>query len=132
MNLADVQVELRDGIVIARIDGEIDMSNANPLGKSLTGYLTNDTLGLVIDMAGVRYVDSAGIQVVYELSERLTSRGQGLRLVVPPDSLVAKTLELVNASDAIGVVDSADDAMAALSSFGKEQGHRSTHTRSKS
>jgi anti-sigma B factor antagonist len=132
VDLADLQVECRDGIVIARIDGEIDMSNANRLGNSLTGHLTNDMLGLVIDMAGVRYIDSAGIQVVYELSERLKSRNQGLRLVVPPDSVVARTLELVNASDTIGVVDSADDAMAALSSSGKEQGHRSTHTRSKS
>jgi anti-anti-sigma factor len=131
VDLADVQVEFRDGIVIARIDGEIDMSNANRLGKSLTGHLTNDTFGLVVDMTSVRYIDSVGIQVVYELSERVKSRGQELRLVVPPDSIVAKTLELVNASDAIGVVDSADDAMAALSLFGKEQGPRSTHTRSK-
>jgi anti-sigma B factor antagonist len=122
MNLVDLQVESHNDVVIARIEGEIDMSNANALGDSLTNRVTNDPLGLVIDMTGVRYIDSAGIQLVYELSERLKSRGQGLRLVVPPDSVIARTLDLVNASDVIGVVDSADTAVATLSAPSERQG----------
>jgi anti-sigma B factor antagonist len=116
MELADLQIESRDGVVFARLEGEIDMSNANRLGNFLTSHVTNDALGLVLDMTGVRYLDSAGIQVVYELSERMKRRGQALRVVVPPNSLIAKTLDLVNASDAIGVVESAHDALAAICS----------------
>jgi anti-anti-sigma factor len=116
MRLADVRVEQRNRVVVASVEGEIDLSNADELGTSLATQMTNDALGLAIDLSGVRYMDSAGIQVVYELRERLRNRGQKLRLVVPADCLVARTLELVNASETLGIVDTADAAVAALGS----------------
>jgi anti-anti-sigma factor len=114
MTLLDLSVESQDGVVVARLDGEIDMSNAARLGASLADRVTNEALGLAINMADVRYLDSAGIRAVYKLRERLMDRGQELLLVVRPDSVIAKTLQMVNVPSAIGVVETTDAAVDEL------------------
>jgi anti-anti-sigma factor len=122
MTLAEVRVEAHGRVVVAYLDGEIDMSNADALGASLTNRMTNDALGLAIDLTAVRYLDSFGIQVVYELSERLRKRGQELRLVVKTGSTIARTLDLVDASSRIGVVETTEAAVAAIASLAPETG----------
>jgi len=114
MKIADLQIDVRDGVVIATVAGEIDMSNADELRTALESHITNDALGLVIDLSGVRYVDSVGIQLLYELRQRLSTRGQKLALAVPPGSAAEKTLRLVNAVEYLGMVDDPDKAAAAV------------------
>jgi anti-sigma B factor antagonist len=114
MTLAELKIDSSDGALVARIKGEVDLSNSTRLRASLLDQMTNDALGLVIDLTEVRYLDSAGIQVVYELSERLRRRGQKLRLVVRPDSLIARTLQIVDAGRSIGIADTTDAALAAM------------------
>ena len=110
--LADVRFEVTDRVVIARLEGEIDMSNAGELGTAITGRVPADAV--VLDVSGVDYVDSAGIHVVYQLRQRLGQRGQAVRLVVAPDSPVAAALEYAGAARALGAADTVQDAIADL------------------
>lgn len=112
--LADVRFELDDRVMIARLEGEIDMSNAGELGTAITGRVPADAVAVVLDLGGVDYVDSAGIHVVYQLHERLGQRGQALRLVVAPDSPVAAALEYAGAARALGAAVTVQDAIADL------------------
>ena len=112
--LADVRFEAADGVVIARVEGEIDMSNAGELGTAITGRVPADAVAVVLDLGGVDYLDSAGIHVVYQLRERLSQRGQAVRLVVAPDSPVAAALEYAGASRALGAAETVQDAIAGL------------------
>jgi anti-sigma B factor antagonist len=112
--LADITFETVDNVVVARLEGEIDMSNAGELGTAITGRIPSDAVAVVLDLGGVDYVDSAGIHVVYQLRERLGQRGQALRLVVAPDSPVAAALEYAGAARALGAADSVEDAIADL------------------
>jgi anti-sigma B factor antagonist len=121
MSLADLRVAFHDRVVVANLEGEIDMSNARRLGESIADQVTNEAIGLAIDLTDVRYIDSAGIQVIYELNDRLQSRGQQLRLVVRPDSVIARTLDLVDASSTIGIVDATETAVSAMTSSGEER-----------
>jgi anti-anti-sigma factor len=120
MSLADLRVAFHDRVVVANLEGEIDMSNARRLGASIADHVTNDAIGLAIDLTDVRYIDSAGIQVIYELNDRLQNRGQQLCLVVRPDSVIARTLDLVDASSAIGIVNATESAVSAMTSSGEE------------
>jgi anti-anti-sigma factor len=115
MNLADLDMNVHDGLLLARVAGEIDLSNAGAIRSSLMREMSNDLLGLVLDLTDVEYLDSAGIRVIYELREDLATRGQEMRLVVPEGSLVSRTLELVDASSAVGYAPNADSALAELS-----------------
>jgi anti-sigma B factor antagonist len=116
MRLADMHVESHDGVVVARVDGEIDLSNAGAIRASVLQQMRNDEVGLALDLTGVRYLDSAGIQIVYELRRLLETRGQQLVLVVPGESLIKRTLDLVGASSTMAIVATLDAALATLDS----------------
>ena len=75
--LADVRFEAVDSVVVARLEGEIDMSNAGELGTAITGRVPADAVAVVLDLGGVDYLDSAGIHVVFQLRERLEAARAG-------------------------------------------------------
>jgi anti-anti-sigma factor len=106
VKLADLSAEHRDGVVVARLEGEIDMSNAEELRKALVRNMTNEVFGLVLDLSEVNYFDSAGIHMLFELREQLKNRGQQLRLVVPPGSPVGDSLRISGVA-AVVVLDEA-------------------------
>jgi anti-sigma B factor antagonist len=112
--LADVHFETVDHVVIVRLEGEIDMSNASELGTAITARVPGDATAVVLDLGAVEYLDSAGIHTVFELRERLKRRGQEIRLVVTPDSLIATTLEYAGVAGTIGTAGSVQDALADL------------------
>ncbi len=118
MRLADVRIEVIENIVVGRLDGELDMSNAEEVAAAIHDRMTNDALGLVVDLTGLSYIDSAGINVLFSLRENLTKRGQRMRLVVPPGSVVSDTLEIAGVSRAIGVVDSMEKGLAEIADRG--------------
>ena len=91
---AEIAVERRGGSVVAHVSGEIDMTNAAYLRDQLLESTPNDALALVIDITGCRYLDSAAIEVIFDLSRRLVRRRQELRLVVPDSSPLGRVLVL--------------------------------------
>jgi anti-anti-sigma factor len=109
---ADVRFETVGRVVVARIEGEIDMSNAGGLGTAITGRVTSDALAVVLHLGAVDYLDSAGIQVVFELRERLSRRGQQIRLVLPPGSPVASALHYADVPRTFGVAETEEAAIA--------------------
>jgi anti-sigma B factor antagonist len=108
MRIGDVQLSFRDRAVIARVRGEIDMSNAGALREAIADYTPNDYLGVVLDLSSVDYVDSAGIHMLYRLGESLRQRGLALRIVIPPESAASDALRLAGVkrhADAVAEVD---------------------------
>jgi stage II sporulation protein AA (anti-sigma F factor antagonist) len=122
MRIADLETTARDGVMVARLEGEVDLSNAKEIQSSLVHEMSNTLLGLVIDLTEVVYLDSAGIRAIYELREDLETRGQEIRLVVREDSIVSKALELVGASDVVGIFSSPELASAELSRHDRRDG----------
>jgi anti-sigma B factor antagonist len=91
--LASVTRYEQDGVTVATLQGEIDVSNAAQIGRELT-EVPNHSLGLVADLRAVRYLDSTAIALLYELHVRLERRGQGLAVVAPADGAPRRVLEL--------------------------------------
>ncbi len=112
--LADVNFETLAGVVVARLEGEVDMSNAGDLGAAITARVPSDARGLVLDLGAVEYLDSAGIHALFELRERLTRRGQEIRLALAPDSPVATALEYAGVQHTLGAADTVQGAIADL------------------
>ena len=94
--LAEVNFEDIEGVSVARVRGEVDMSNANELGVTLQNAVPHAAAGLVVDFTVTQYLDSAGLHFVFDLGKRLRDRGQRLHLVCPPESPVATILDLVS------------------------------------
>jgi anti-anti-sigma factor len=93
--LADVRFEDSEAGPVARVRGEIDMSNAEDVGRAMQNAVLQSAAGLVIDFSGTDYLDSAGLHFVFDLGKRLRDRGQRLYLVVPEGTPVAAVLEIV-------------------------------------
>jgi anti-anti-sigma factor len=103
-----------DDVLVARIEGEVDSSNAAGVGAQLIEEVSPDAVGLVLDLAAARYLDSAGIQVVIEVDEQLRARGKRACLVVPPGSPVADVLEVGGVGQLLSIAPDVDQAASSL------------------
>jgi anti-anti-sigma factor len=92
--LARVDVEPGEETCVVHVRGEVDISNARRLLREIEDALTNETPTLTLDLSGTTYLDSAGVQILFVLAERLKDRRHQLRLVVPEGSPVRAVLEL--------------------------------------
>jgi anti-anti-sigma factor len=111
---ADVQFEDLGGVPVARVSGEVDMSNAAELGATLQSAVEHGSAGLVIDFSTTEYLDSAGLHFVFDLGKRLRDRGQRLHLVVPSESPVATVLAIVNVESLAPTSRTLDEAVEKL------------------
>jgi anti-anti-sigma factor len=101
----------RDGSVVARLSGEVDMSNASYVRDQLLASMPNEALALVLDLTGCRYLDSAAIEVLFDVSRRLGRRRQELRLVLPPSSPLWRVIELTEVHTAAPVFETLEEAL---------------------
>jgi anti-anti-sigma factor len=101
-----------DDVVVARLSGEIDMSNANEVGDELSSAVPNTALGLVLDLTALTYLDSSGVHLVFDLADRLRQRQQQLRIVVPEGAPVRRILRIVELGGTVPIVAAVDAAVA--------------------
>jgi stage II sporulation protein AA (anti-sigma F factor antagonist) len=114
MRLADLELSRQGSVVIGRLVGEVDMSNADELRLALGAAIPTDAVALVLDLTGVDYLDSAGVRMMYQLSEDVQARRQRLQPVIPSQSMVADVLRLSGVAEYIGAVETVDEALALL------------------
>lgn len=112
--LAQLELEEMDGVTVASVDGEIDLSNATELEMAIANVVGNDALGLVVDLARVEYLDSSGVTLLFNLMRRLTRRQQRYAVVVPAEAHVREILSLSGAADTLPLHESLDDARRRL------------------
>jgi anti-anti-sigma factor len=120
--LAQLHLDDRDGITIAKIRGEIDLSNATELEIAISEALPNEATGLVVDLAQVEYLDSSGIGLLFNLARRVSRRQQELVIVVPGEAHVREILTLSGAADTLTLRESLDDALSELDADSHESG----------
>jgi anti-anti-sigma factor len=109
---AEVAIERRGGTVVAHLSGEVDMTNAARVREELLVSVPNDAISLVIDLDGCRYLDSAAIEVLFDLSRRLGRRRQELRLVLPGTSPLSRVLTLTDVQSVAQVHETLDSALS--------------------
>jgi anti-anti-sigma factor len=91
-----IDVQHHDGIPVARLIGEVDLVRAPGIRIALLRAVTNQDHGLIIDLRDTTYLDSAGVNVIFEVAERLSGRQQRLAAVVPDRAIVERVLALVD------------------------------------
>ena len=110
--LAKVVAETHDGLPVARLEGEVDMSNAPTLADRLRGLLTNRSLGLIVDLGPTTYLDSSGITLLFALSDELGRRQQQLHLVVPDESPIGRVITITGLDRTVPTHPTLDHALA--------------------
>ena len=93
---APFELETHDRIVLVRTVGDLDLETADLLRDGCLAAVTNDCIGLVVDLSGSDYLDSAGIRALFAIGERLRPHRQRLALVVPPEAHMRRVLDIVD------------------------------------
>ena len=99
---------------VVEIEGDVDIARAPLLREELRRSVDNHDLGLVVDLSETKYLDSAGVNVLFEVAEDLADRQLGLAIVVPEGGLVERVVALVDLAAVAGVHRTVDDATRAL------------------
>jgi anti-anti-sigma factor len=99
-------------VVIVRVTGEVDLAESPRVREQLAAAVSNAALGLVLDLSGVRYLDSAGVRLLFQLRRRLEQHRQQLRLIVPEGGLVRRVLAFASLETHLRIYPAAGAALA--------------------
>ncbi len=106
--LEELGFEQMGDAVLARLNGEVDLSNARSVMEKLLDAVPNTASGLVLDLSPTHHLDSSGVRVIFELAERLDNRRQTLELVVPDESNIRRVLQLTGVHRIVPMFSSVD------------------------
>ena len=85
---------------VLHVQGELDIATAPELRKALADALSDDA-SLVLDLAGVTFVDASGLRVILQAADSLNGRGP---MTLVHAERVAKLLDVVGLSDTPSIV----------------------------
>jgi anti-anti-sigma factor len=106
-----VSVESQGPTPVITVSGDIDASNSDFMATVLSGFATrNDRL--VVDMRGVDFIGTAGVQVLVDFD--LQCRREGAAWTLVPCRILIRLLQVVDVGRHLPVSDSVDDAVALL------------------
>jgi anti-sigma B factor antagonist len=102
-------VERRNGDIVVRLAGEIDLHNAAEVGAALEQIASQQPTRVVVDLAEVGFVDSTALGALIQARKQL---GNGNLVLAAPGPAVRRALEVAGLIDHFSVHDSVDDALA--------------------
>ncbi len=101
--MSPLELERIDGVPIAHVNEDIDAANATITQQQLADALGPDASALVVDLSETRYIDSAGIDMLLRLSDRIEHRRAKLILVIPDTSQLKRLASIVGLPGAVAI-----------------------------
>jgi anti-anti-sigma factor len=108
-----VQAESLTGLEAVSVSGELDQSTAPELRTALSGAFDQAPGGVLVDLSDCAFIDSTGLSLLVETKRHLTEESRRFG-VCCPDADVRRLLELTGIDQAVGLFDTRDEAIAAL------------------
>ena len=75
-------IERRDGFVVVSLAGELDLYNASTVRETLLECCSEAPERLIVDLSGVKFIDSTALGVLIEARTKLANR-KGFLLAAP-------------------------------------------------
>ena len=96
------------------VHGELDQGTAPELRGALGDVLGASASAVLVDLSGCEFIDSTGLSLLVEAKRRLGEESRAFG-VCCPDEDVRRLLELTGIDEAVGLFETRDEAVAALS-----------------
>lgn len=100
-------------VTVVAVTGELDMATAPRLRQELVGLAASNQHAVVIDLAGVDFLDSTGLGVLLGALKRVRAAGGHLALA-RAEPQVAKVFEITRLVDIMPLHDSVEAAVVAV------------------
>jgi anti-sigma B factor antagonist len=104
-------IERNDGYVVVSLAGELDLYNAHEVREALLECCAEAPDRLVVDLSGVKFIDSTALGVLIEARTRLANRRSFL--LAAPGLETRRALEISGLDRHFTVHDSLDAALSA-------------------
>jgi anti-sigma B factor antagonist len=101
-----------DDVVVVQVTGELDLLVSSEFREYLTGALEEGTPRVVVDLAGVTFIDSSAIGVLVAGARRSAEVSRELMIVCPAGS-VARILDITGLHRVFAVYATRADALDA-------------------
>jgi anti-anti-sigma factor len=95
----DCDVRDEDGSVVFALVGEMDLSNLGVVRSRLEDAVKDRPVRLVLDLSKLEFIDSSGIALLLETSNR------AVHIEVRPSYAVRRLIELMGLHDALPIVE---------------------------
>ena len=100
----------RNGVVVITLTGEIDLQHSPGLRRQVMDLML-ERRGVLVDLAGVSYIDSSGIACLVEAYQ--AARRNGTRFVlVAVSAPVMRVLQLARLDKVFALAETAEAALA--------------------
>jgi anti-sigma B factor antagonist len=104
-------IERSDGSIVVRLAGELDLYNAAAVREALLECCAETPERLIIDLSGVKFIDSTALGVLIEARTRMSNR-RGF-LLAAPGLETRRALEISGLDRHFSVHETLDEAQTA-------------------
>ena len=109
--LGQLEVREEEDVVVARVGGELDLSNSAATGDAIEAAMPPSARALVVDLSQLTFLDSSGVAMLFRLVRRVGEHRQQLHVVAPEGQAVGRVLEIVEFDRAAPVHSGLDVAL---------------------
>jgi len=109
----DISAQREGGTLFAKPQGRIDGFNASDFEKALRDGVADGDGALVVDMADVSYISSAGLRAILLTAKTLAQRRMKFALCAP-SAPIREVLDISGFDKIVAIHDSRGDALAAV------------------
>lgn len=106
--------DVDEDVVVATLSGEIDIANVADIGAIILEGLPREAIGLVVNLASVSFIDSAGIRMLFDLARQTDTHRQRLGIAIDDDAPVRRLLKITNIQEVVTLAGTVEECTAAM------------------
>jgi anti-sigma B factor antagonist len=107
------EIRTERGATVVALSGDVDVAQGLGLRDLLGELLSGPPGAIVVDLSGVRFLDSSGVGLLVTSHRRAAGDGRGFAICGAGDA-VQRTLELTRTDRILSIHPTLDDALTAL------------------
>lgn len=108
--MLDLEVTNHDNICLVEVRGRVDSSNADDLGSVLMSEIEAGHIQIVLDLAGVDYMSSAGLREIVAALKQV--QGTGDVRIAQPSYRVREVLEMAGLDTVLQIFPTQTEALS--------------------
>jgi anti-sigma B factor antagonist len=106
-------VEIRNGHVLVRAVGELDLSSAPSLSTAAENALADGYHLVLLDLSGVSFMDSTGLSALLAVHREAEARDAHAAIIASSDNAL-RVIEMLGVDQVLHLYDTVDAAVADL------------------
>ena len=102
-----------EGTLLVTLKGEMDIVSSGEFGRRMTELEANGSTHLIVDLGGLTFIDSSGINALVQAVRSIEARG-GTGVLAAPSPSARRVFEIAQIAQVVRVVENREDALSEI------------------